>query len=251
MSSHYFLLLFLVLFPSVVVSTEQKQMGHQDFEGVSTLLNNITITRAGRSFPLAFLNTWLFDIQKILTDKKKYLETLQTFLEVFKAEKDDKIGIYFKNIKTAVKNHLENKHSTTTKLMTTTPNTTPTTSDPVIMSTSTPPNISSSTEQIDPTNPVSCNITNDLVILIDGSGSVGKPNFDISLEFTARLCLAWKKQPQSQISVIVFSTTAYSLFSLRESLNIGTDEIMEVVLHANHPEDLTYTHLGLIKVSQK
>ena len=69
-------------------------------------------------------------------------------------------------------------------------------------------------------NACSCNQSNDVVFVIDTSGSIGGNNFQLIREFTANLTIDLIQNfPGSEVGVILFASDAHIEFSLQANLS--------------------------------
>lgn len=88
-----------------------------------------------------------------------------------------------------------------------------------------------------------CYNDNDLVIVVDSSGSIGQEHYAIALEFTTRLAIAWADNPQNRLAFIVYSTNAQRIIGLEDNLSV--QEIRDTVYSAPYLNSGTASHLGL------
>lgn len=91
--------------------------------------------------------------------------------------------------------------------------------------------------------PVPCYNTNDLVIVLDGSGSIGNSNFETAKRFVDKLAAAYNVQSSSRVSFITYSDTANSIISLTNTLT--PDAMSSIILSAPYRASVTYTDLGI------
>ncbi len=97
--------------------------------------------------------------------------------------------------------------------------------------------------------PIPCYSDNDLVIVVDSSGSIGQSNYLVALEFTTRLALAWADNPTNHLSVIVYSNSAQTVFELGQKLSVN--EIRDKVYSISYMGGGTASHLGLTKALEQ
>lgn len=88
-----------------------------------------------------------------------------------------------------------------------------------------------------------CYTDNDLVIVVDSSGSIGQSNYMVALEFTTRLAIAWADNPKNRLSVIIFASTSQAVFNLGQQLTVS--EIRDKVYSIGYTGGGTQSHLGL------
>ncbi|ODM92193.1 von Willebrand factor A domain-containing protein 2 [Orchesella cincta] len=63
--------------------------------------------------------------------------------------------------------------------------------------------------------PEPCYNDNDLVIVVDCSGSIGQQNYYSALEFAAKLTTVWVDNPYNRIAVVVYSDRVQTVIGLR------------------------------------
>lgn len=93
------------------------------------------------------------------------------------------------------------------------------------------------------TEPVPCDTSNDLVIVLDSSGSIGPDDFEIALDFVARLAVAYLENINTRFSLIRYSTTADVIIPLQNAF--GPDEIKRLVMNTTYLGGNTYTNAGI------
>lgn len=88
-----------------------------------------------------------------------------------------------------------------------------------------------------------CYETNDLIIVTDSSGSIGLPNYEITLSFVERLAAAFTVHEPSRIAFIIFASTAYTQINITNSLTRA--EISTIILNVPYLNAATATWLGI------
>lgn len=91
--------------------------------------------------------------------------------------------------------------------------------------------------------PVPCYNTNDLVIVLDGSGSIGSSNFETAKRFVDKLAAAYNVQSSSRVGFITYSDTVSTIISLTNTLT--PDAMSSTILNAPYRASVTYTDLGI------
>jgi len=91
--------------------------------------------------------------------------------------------------------------------------------------------------------PVPCYKDNDLIIVVDSSGSISQTHYEIAKEFTARLATTWVDHNNSRVSVIIFSTDTQIIFSLIDDQSVPT--MKEKIYNMPHMAGGTNTHRAL------
>jgi collagen type VI alpha len=89
--------------------------------------------------------------------------------------------------------------------------------------------------------PVPCKLKNDLVIVLDGSGSIGSANFMKAKDFVAKLASAFGSP--SRTSLVVFSSNSTVVYALDNTL--GPAGIEATILNSVYPSGGTQTYLGI------
>jgi len=79
----------------------------------------------------------------------------------------------------------------------------------------------------DPTEVEPCLKTNDLVLVLDASGSIGSANFEYLKDFAARLVPAFNIHPESRVSVTKYETSVTTVLNMTHGLS---PEEVEVIL---------------------
>jgi hypothetical protein len=87
-----------------------------------------------------------------------------------------------------------------------------------------------------------CNETNDIVIVLDSSGSIGTANYYILKEFVANLSSILGNSDSRQ-GFVYYSTFSYILYNFENDLN--SDEKQTVIMEHPYQAGLSYTHLGI------
>lgn len=88
-----------------------------------------------------------------------------------------------------------------------------------------------------------CYNTNDLVIVLDGSGSIGSSNFETAKRFVDKLAAAYNVQDGSRVAFITYSFTASTVFALSNTLTAAA--MSSTILNAPYEASITNTHLGI------
>lgn len=91
--------------------------------------------------------------------------------------------------------------------------------------------------------PIPCFKDNDLVIVVDSSGSIADEHYAIAKEFTTRLATTWIDHAGSRVSVLIYSATAESIFGLTDDQ--GVQAIKDKVYNMPHMKGSTNSHLGI------
>ena len=91
--------------------------------------------------------------------------------------------------------------------------------------------------------PVPCYNDNDLVIVVDSSGSIGPDNYQIALEFVTRLAITWADNPKNRLAVIIYANDAQSIIGLADTLSVA--QIKDKVYNAPYIAGGTASDLGL------
>lgn len=92
-------------------------------------------------------------------------------------------------------------------------------------------------------SPVPCFNTNQLVILLDGSGSINSTNFEIAKTFVDKLAAAYNIESTSRVAFITFSDTATVVVPLTNTLTRAA--MRSAILGAAYEAGATYTNLGI------
>ncbi|ODM98848.1 Vitrin [Orchesella cincta] len=90
-----------------------------------------------------------------------------------------------------------------------------------------------------------CYSDNDLVIVVDSSGSIGQVNYLSALEFAAKLATAWVDNSNNRISVVIYSNSVQSVIGLGESVTVS--QIRDRVYNAPYLSGGTASDLGINK----
>lgn len=93
------------------------------------------------------------------------------------------------------------------------------------------------------TQAVPCYQTNDLIIVLDSSGSITSPNYITTLDFVDQLAAAFTVHGPSRIAFIIFSDVGEVLINITNSYN--PDEISSIILSAPYMDSGTATWLGI------
>lgn len=88
-----------------------------------------------------------------------------------------------------------------------------------------------------------CYNTNDLVILLDASGSIGSANYETAKSIVDKLAAAYNVQSSSRVSVITFSNTVTTLVPLTNTLTPAA--MSSAILGAAYEASVTNTDLGI------
>ncbi|CAL8071043.1 unnamed protein product [Orchesella dallaii] len=88
-----------------------------------------------------------------------------------------------------------------------------------------------------------CYSDNDLVVVVDSSGSIGQVNYMAALEFAAKLATAWIDNPNNRISVVIYSSSVQSVIGLGESVTVS--QLRERVYNAPYLGGGTASDLGI------
>lgn len=88
-----------------------------------------------------------------------------------------------------------------------------------------------------------CYNTNDLVIVLDASGSIGSANYETAKSFVDKLASAYNIESTSRVSVITFSNTATTVVPLTNTLTRAA--MSSAILGAAYEASVTYTNLGI------
>lgn len=88
-----------------------------------------------------------------------------------------------------------------------------------------------------------CYNTNDLVIVLDASGSIGSSNFEKAKSFVDKLAAAYNIQSSSRVAFITFSRTASTVIPLINTLTLST--MSSTILNAPYQASVTNTNLGI------
>jgi len=123
----------------------------------------------------------------------------------------------------------------------------PTTGSPGV-TTPPPATTEAPTTTPDPTLPIPCPTTNDLVIVLDSSGSIGLANFQLLKEFSASLAQAFVSTPTSRLGFAVYSETVDVAIDLGESLT--NDEIASRIMSATYQAGPTPTDQGIAEATR-
>jgi hypothetical protein len=88
-----------------------------------------------------------------------------------------------------------------------------------------------------------CYDTNDLVIVLDSSGSIGQENYELAKTFVLKLALAYTLHEQNRIGFIIFSSKAQGMFDLKKRL---TDtQMIKIILGPHYLGETTRTNEGI------
>lgn len=88
-----------------------------------------------------------------------------------------------------------------------------------------------------------CYQVNDLVVLIDSSGSIGYDNYVTVKSFVEKLAAGFTVESKSRISIILFSTSVTTLVPLTNTLSPA--EISSEILNIVYSGGSTRTDLGI------
>lgn len=90
---------------------------------------------------------------------------------------------------------------------------------------------------------VDCYETNDLIIVLDSSGSIEPHNYAIALSFVERLAAAFTVHVPSRIAFIIYSDEAEVIINITNSNTRA--EISSIILNTRYMERGTRTWLGI------
>lgn len=96
---------------------------------------------------------------------------------------------------------------------------------------------------------VPCYSDNDLIIVVDASGSIGPSNFMMALEFTTKLAVTWADNPGNRVSVIKYSSGSVSVFDLSKKLTV--EQIRQVIYDAAYDGGTTASDKALEQARQE
>lgn len=99
------------------------------------------------------------------------------------------------------------------------------------------------------TQPVDCYSENDLIIVLDSSGSIGAANYTTALSFVDRLASAFTVHEPSRLSFIIFSDIAQLQISLTNSYT--REFISRTILATQYLDSGTSTWLGIDKAIEQ
>jgi len=88
-----------------------------------------------------------------------------------------------------------------------------------------------------------CYNDNDLIILLDSSGSIGSTNYDTAKEFVNELAKAYKAQSASRVAFYIFSNTVAEVFGLTNTLSASA--MSSAILGATYLNSNTATAAGI------
>ncbi len=88
-----------------------------------------------------------------------------------------------------------------------------------------------------------CYEENDLIIVLDSSGSIGSPNYVKTLSFVERLAAAFTVNGPSRFGFILFSDTAASLINITNTYT--REAISSIIVNAPYMDSGTATWLGI------
>lgn len=88
-----------------------------------------------------------------------------------------------------------------------------------------------------------CYEINDLIVLIDSSGSIGSGNYETVKSFVEKLAAGFTVQSGSRISIVIFSNSVNALVALTNTLH--STEISYKILNAPYLAGQTRTDLGI------
>jgi len=91
--------------------------------------------------------------------------------------------------------------------------------------------------------PIPCFKDNDLVIVIDSSGSIGDASYEVAKEFTTRLATTWVDHIGSRVSVLIYSNDATTIMGLTDDQTV--DSIKQKVYNMPHLGGGANSHLGI------
>lgn len=90
---------------------------------------------------------------------------------------------------------------------------------------------------------VPCYNTNDLVIVLDASGSIGSGNYETAKQFVDKLAAAYNIESSSRVGVITFSNTVTTVVPLTNTLTRSA--MSAAITGAGYEASITNTHLGI------
>lgn len=88
-----------------------------------------------------------------------------------------------------------------------------------------------------------CYNTNDLVIVLDASGSIGSDNYEKAKAFVDKLAAAYNVDSSSRVSFITFSNTVTTVVPLTNTLTAAA--MSADILGAAYEASITNTNLGI------
>lgn len=88
-----------------------------------------------------------------------------------------------------------------------------------------------------------CYNTNDLIILLDSSGSIGSGNYETAKKFVDDLARVYTAQTSSRVGFIIFSTSVSTIFTLTNTLDSPT--MTSTILGTTYMSSFTNTDLGI------
>lgn len=91
-------------------------------------------------------------------------------------------------------------------------------------------------------DPDPCWKANDLIIVVDFSGSSADPKYAHASDFAMRLAATWLANSESRVGIITFSPKVETIFELKNPLN--ENEVNKLMTEAPSAEG-THTHLAL------
>jgi len=83
------------------------------------------------------------------------------------------------------------------------------------------------TTSTDPTVPEPCDNTNDMIVVLDSSGSIGQANYEYCKDFVAQLVRGFNHHPESREALTTYSTDVFPVLSLPHGL--GRDEVDAII----------------------
>ena len=95
----------------------------------------------------------------------------------------------------------------------------------------------------DDTAALDCKETNDLVIVLDASGSLGVAKYHRVKDFVAKLAVAFGNHLESRQGFIFYSASVSILFDLKD--NLSSSEMETAIREHSYKAGPTYTHLGI------
>lgn len=98
-------------------------------------------------------------------------------------------------------------------------------------------------ERPNPLEPVPCYNTNDLLILLDSSGSIGTDNYVIAKTFAARLSVAYAEHKDNHMGFVTYSNDVSTIVDLGNSLTPA--QLESDIMNAPYKDSGTQTAMGI------
>lgn len=90
---------------------------------------------------------------------------------------------------------------------------------------------------------VACEETQDLVIVMDSSGSMGVGNYEILRNFAAELVGFFGTNPKTKQGLLIYSGSTFTLYDLSSEMNPAEMKIK--IKEQPYEPGPSYTHLGI------